>query len=238
MIVWYLSVFLPVMAGLWSIFVAKTGKLNPMKPVASRAARMGILGMWVPDRQAVAQGKAELFSASMELAVPHPDPPVYELYDHPAPPIPLLGASLPQAPIGYGWEIHVVPNEADNPALRLAMLDLKTSTVIDAIEADLVILRRWKYAADDTYPAFYRRAEAQARKEIVGHKTHGSGSYRHTTPIYNDDPSKMLGKVMMANLITPMVDWARLITLRYIVDHPDETKCNYMLIENMEEAMG
>lgn len=36
---------------------------------------------------------------------------------------------------------------------------------------------------------------------------------------------------MMANLITPMVDWAALLTLRYIVDHPDETKCNYMLIE-------
>ena len=171
-------------------------------------------------------------SIGKELALPNEVPPVYETYDHPAPPIALLGASLPTAPLGYGWEIHVVPNEEENPALRLAMLDLSTSTVIDAIEADLVVVRRWKYAADDTYASFYRRAEQQAKQEITGYKESGGYNRHRREPIFNDDPSKMLGKVMMANLITPMVDWARLITLRYIVNNPDEAKCNYMLIES------
>lgn len=235
-----LQVIIPFLASIWLIFAHETGKLNPMKPIATRASRMGILGMWKPagkaQRKAIRCSNGTGATISNELAIPEDPQPIYELYDHPAPPIPLLGASLPSAPLGYGWEIHIVPNDEGNPALRLAMLDLKTSTVIDAIEGDLIILRRWKYANDDTYAAFYRRAEAQARKEIVGYNISGTGPYRHNEPIYNDDPSKLLGKVMMANLITPMVDWARLITLRYIVDHPDESKCNYMLIENMEEA--
>jgi hypothetical protein len=170
-----------------------------------------------------------------ELALPEQPVKTYESWDHPAPPILVLSASLPSAPIGYGWEIVVVSNEAGNPALRLAMLDLATATVVDAIEADLVILRRWKYAADDTYADFYRRAEAQARAEVTGWRNYGDslrGGWRQ--PIYDKDPNELMGKVMMANLITPVVDWARLITLRYIVDHPDETKCNYVLIESTE----
>lgn len=219
--------------------------IETARAISGRVSRMGILGMWVPDpikREAKLQAsmaeralKAASQSCSKELALPEDPVPVYELYDHPAPPIALLGASLPTAPIGYGWEIHILPNDEGNPALRLAMLDLKTSMVIDAIEGDLVIVRRWKYANDDTYASFYRRAKDQVAKEVTGFQVtdkYGRGG----NLIYGKDPQEFMGKVMMANLITPMVDWARLITLRYIVEHPDETKCNYMLIENMAEA--
>jgi hypothetical protein len=121
----------------------------------------------------------------------------------------------------------------------LAMLDLKTTTVIDAIEGDLVVIRKWKYAKDDTYADFYRRAEDQERSKITGYErdpfeNYVSPSYRR--PIYGADPAKLLGKVMLANLITPMVDWASLLVLRYIVEHPDETKVNYILLESNEEA--
>lgn len=179
--------------------------------------------------------KTQKASASKELAVPEEEkaPPVFELYGHPGPPIQILAAALPQAPIGYGWEIHVVPNEDRNPVLRLAMLNLRTSAVQDEIEADLVIVRRWKYANDDTYAAFYRRAEQIAKTTITNHK-YDDFARRHT-PVYGKSPEKEKGKVMMANLITPMVDWATLITLRYITDNPDETKCNYMLIESPEK---
>ncbi|MBB3752533.1 hypothetical protein FHT44_005045 [Mycolicibacterium sp. BK634] len=171
-----------------------------------------------------------------ELALPEPDAPVYELYDHPGPPIPLLAASLPTAPIGYGWEIVVVTNEAGNPALRCAMLNLRTNMVEDALEADLVIARRWKYANDETYASFYRRAQASVpkrRRQVSRGITMGYADYVYEAPT-GEDINKMLGKVMMANLITPMVDWARLLVLRYIVEHPDETKCNYMLVESEE----
>ena len=211
--------------------------------IAMVASGAVMIGMVVHDfrpsvRSWQARKRTEKFDADgakrspgTELAIPVDPEPVYELYGHPAPPIPLLGASLPSAPLGYGWEIHVVPNDDGNPALRLAMLDLKTSAVIDAIEGDMVIVRRWKYANDETYASFYRRAEAQSAKEIVGReKSDISGMGWRT--IYNTDHTQILGKVMMGNLITPMVDWARLITLRYIVDHPDESKCNYMLIES------
>lgn len=238
MVVW-ISSTLPVLAALWSVFVAKTGKLNPLRPIAARASRMGILGMWMPEAKAIRCSNGTGETIGKELALPEEPVPVYELYDHPAPPIPLLGASLPTAPIGYGWEITTMINESGNPALRLAMLDLATTTVIDAIEGDLVIVRRWKYADDDTYAAFYRRAEAKVAKQITGYEIIERGNYFPSggpNPIYGKDPQELLGKVMMANLITPMVDWARLITLRYIVNNPDETKCNYMLLENMAEA--
>lgn len=171
---------------------------------------------------------------SKELALPEEPIKSYETYDHPAPPILVLRSSLPSAPIGYGWEMYVSTNEDDNPALRLSMLDLKTSAVIDAIEADLVIVRRWKYAAPDTYASFYRRVREKCATEVSGYQTAGSGFESRRWPKYDKDPTEMLGKVMLANLITPMIDWARLITLRYIVDHPDETKCNYVLIESTE----
>ena len=165
-------------------------------------------------------------------------------YGHPAAPIALLGASLPQAPTGYGWEIVAVTNEDDNPALRLAMLDLKTSTVVDAIERDMVIVRKWQWAEDDTYAAFYRRAHAIEQTEYAGKYNKAMDDYydqRRYMISYDRPPKKpeiptpdgkLAGKVMMANLITPMVDWAALLTLRYIVEHPDDTKCNYMLIES------
>lgn len=165
---------------------------------------------------------------STELAIP--DGPVYEEFGHPGPPIPLLAASLPQAPIGYGWEIIVVTNEVGNPALRCALLNLRTNQVEDALEADLVIVRRWKYAADDTYASFYRQAKAQVMRgyDPTPQRIGPRDVYSPKPP----DTTKILGKVMMANLITPMVDWARLLVLKYIVAYPDETKCNYMLIES------
>lgn len=186
------------------------------------------------------------WDSSKALAIPEEPPKVYESYDHPAPPIALLGASVCRAPVGYGWEITAVTNEAGNPALRLAMLDLKTSTIVDAIERDMVIVRRWQYADDDTYAAFYRRAEAiEAKKRdheyYAAVKVYNEnlgftfGHYQKYPTRFKPD-GKLAGKVMMANLITPMVDWAALLTLRYIVEHPDDTKCNYMLIESMEGA--
>lgn len=180
-------------------------------------------------------------SVGKELAIPKEPVKSYELYGHPAPPILVLSASLPSAPIGYGWELTTAINTEGNPALRLAMLDLKTTTVIDAIEGDLVVIRRWKYAKADTYADFYRRAEEQERAKITGYERdpfdHGISSYlRDRRPIYGADPAKLLGKVMLANLITPMVDWASLLVLRYIVEHPDETKVNYILLESNEEA--
>lgn len=180
--------------------------------------------------------------ASKELALPEEPVKSYESYDHPAPPIPLLAASLCQAPIGYGWEITTTLNKDDNPALRLAMLDLRTSIEVDAIEQDMVIVRKWQWADDDTYAAFYRRANEIEQKECDAQYTQRYESWRsiYMYSPFDEKPrpergtpcGKLAGKVMMANLITPMADWAVLLTLRYIVEHPDDTKCNYMLIEH------
>jgi len=205
------------------------GGANLMRhKVIANDRRLGILTNkpWTGDKAGQ--------DVSKELALPDEPIKSYEVYDHPAPPILVLRSSMPSAPTGYGWELYVTTNDEGNPALRLSMLDLKTSTVIDAIEADLVIVRRWKYAAPDTYASFYRRVQEKCATEITGYQTVGSGFQSQRWPKYGQDPTEMLGKVMMANLITPMVDWARLITLRYIVDHPDETKCNYVLLESPE----
>jgi len=200
---------------------------------------------WIKDDKPIASKKSNPLSSGMhkstELAVPDPEPVKYEMYGHPAPPIALLGASLPQAPLGYGWEITTVINDDGNPALRLALLDLKTITEVDAIEQDLVVVRKWKYANDDTYAAFYRRAieieDRECEKIYKAKYEHWREMSRYDHYGYAKCPEKprpdgkLAGKVMMANLITPMVDWAALLTLRYFVNNPDETKCNYMLIE-------
>lgn len=179
----------------------------------------------------------EFAKSRLNDVAPYVPPKTYETYDHPAPPIALLGASLCGAPLGYGWEITAVINDAGNPALRLAMLDLKTTTEVDVIERDMIIVRKWQYADDDTYAAFYRRAKAIEQIECdldyefnlsIHQRWHGSGPIARLTPT-----GELPGKVMMANLITPIVDWAALLTLRYIIENPDETRCNYMLIESM-----
>ena len=212
--------FVPLVAVIGTLFVRK-------KAIAQgRYAQLTTNKPWAGDKSGQ--------DVSKELALPDEPIKSYEVYDHPAPPILVLRSSMPSAPTGYGWELYVTTNDEGNPALRLSMLDLKTSTVIDAIEADLVIVRRWKYAAPDTYASFYRRVQEKCATEITGYQTVGSGFQSQRWPKYGQDPTEMLGKVMMANLITPMVDWARLITLRYIVDHPDETKCNYVLLESPE----
>lgn len=170
---------------------------------------------------------------------PYQPPKVYETYDHPAAPVALLGASLCRAPLGYGWEITTTINQDENPALRLAMLDLKTTTEVDVIERDMVIVRKWQYADDDTYAAFYRRAkeietiETDAQANSNPWIYDKSGKYVQNRNYQPAIKGNLAGRVMMANLITPMVDWAALLTLRYIVENPDETKCNYMLIESM-----
>lgn len=171
-----------------------------------------------------------------------PKPKVYESFGHPAPPILLLKASMPSAPIGYAWEITTGINDAGNPALKLAMLNMKTGLVIDSIEGDLVIIRRWTYAKDDTYADFYRRCEEKDRVAILNEQMAWRQSAERqwerqmqSIPEFKSQTEKGLlaGKVMLANLITPIVDWAALITLRYIVEHPDEKKCNYELIEGV-----
>lgn len=179
------------------------------------------------------QGERQLFQASKDLAVPEQKK-TYEMFDHPAAPIMVLSAALPSAPTGYGWEMTTAPNEHGNPALRLSLLSLAAdTTAVESIEADLVVVRRWKYAAPDTYAAFYRRAEEQANKTIIGVQYRGPGWH---DPTYAS-PTKVQGEVMMANLITPLVDWARLVTLRYIVENPDPTKVNYVLIPAPEGVL-
>lgn len=217
--------FLPMLIALWSIFVAKTGQLFPKQHQLRTKRKAKAISSErveaIEDAQGVSDGPGK------ELALPEDPVPVYELYGHPAPPIPLLGSALPQAPIGYGWEIVTLLNPNNDPVLRLSLLDLKTAKEMDAIEADLTVVRRWRYAKPDTYAMYYRRAEQICRGEVTGWLNRGHGR----EPVYGKDPNELKGKVMMANLITPLVDWASMLALKFIVEHPDETKFNYMLVE-------
>ncbi len=218
----------------YSTLALSTKSFRPLKKIkADRAAWDAAIKA---EAAILAEESGVKVGASKELALPADvtAPPVYESYDHPAPPILLLGTSLPKAPLGYGWEITTEPGGPEgNPHLKLSLLDLKHSVEVESIETDLVVARRWKYAADETYAQYYRKVENKARETITG--------YRHTDwgsriPVYDTDATKAQGKVMMANLITPMVDWARVLVLRYIVERPDETKTNYMLISSEDST--
>lgn len=194
--------------------------------------------------------RVEDVSDQLELYQEPPEKPkVYESFGHPAPPILLLKASMPSAPIGYAWEITTGLNDEGHPALKLAFMDMKTGLVIDSIEGDLVIIRKWRYAKDDTYADFYRRCEEQDRVAVREEKLKWENSVEYAydrqmrsmsrsyydPPMFKPktEPGLLAGKVMLANLITPIVDWASLITLRYIVEHPTRDTCTYELIEGV-----
>lgn len=171
-----------------------------------------------------------------ELDIPKEKPPVFDTYGHPAPPIPLLASSVPTAPTGFRWEI-TVHNEDDAPTLKLAMLHVVAGEVA-TIEADLTVARHWKYAPDDTYAMLYRKAGRRVTDDLLAKYQAREYAVSRAFPpviIAKPDPNEAVerekGKVMMANLIDPMVDWARVLTLRYITNNPDPDTCQYMLVK-------
>ncbi|MBO0676751.1 hypothetical protein JRC04_04665 [Mycolicibacterium sp. S2-37] len=180
--------------GLLGIVYTRTG--FPVKQIKRhRAAR------------AVAKKKA-----SAEIAIPDPNEPVYDTYGHPYAPIPELSAKLPAPPSNYSWEIMATTSAHGSPALRLSLLDLRTSEASDFIERDLVVIRRWRYANDDTFAAFYRRAAEMDAWDV----SRGPVTIR---------------KVFYAHLIGPMADWASAIAATKAVTEPPALVSGYKLIE-------
>lgn len=148
---------------------------------------------------------------STAIAPREPEP-VYDTYGHPWPPIPELAAKLPRPPANYSWEITAELNDYGSPALRLSMLDLRTAEVGDFIERDLVVIRRWRYANDDTFASFYRRAAGDNRTDAV----------------------KRCRKVFYAHLLAPMADWAKTVAVSKSITEPPGLTTNYKLIEGSQ----
>ena len=137
-----------------------------------------------------------------EVAVREPEP-VYETYGHPWAPLPELKAKLPPPPANHSWEIAVGINTHNSPALRLSLLDLRTTETSDFIERDLVVIRRWRYADNDTFASFYRRAGDEVRCR----------------------------KVFYAHLLAPMADWAKTVAVTKSVVEPPALTTSYLLVE-------
>jgi hypothetical protein len=151
-------------------------------------------------------------SAALATAMKEPMP-IYDTYGHPWMPIPELKAELPKAPLGHAWEITAVLNGANNPALRLGLLDLGEGEVIVSAERDMVVIRRWQYAEDDTFAVFYRRA-----KEMYANNVNSA--------------VELARKIFETHLISPLVDWANAEVTRKAVTEPPALTTNYALVES------
>lgn len=156
-------------------------------------------------------------STSTELATYEPIP-VYETYGHPWMPIPELKGTIPRPPTGYAWEITASLNAHGNPALRLGLLDLGQGVVTAFAERDMVVIRRWQYAEDDTFAAFYRRA--------IQMHTRGSGE------IDGQRAGDLGRQIFLAHLISPLSDWAASEVARRAVIDPPALSSSYLLVES------
>lgn len=173
-----------------------------------------LIFLWKPiSRRRMKRWESGQNKVSTDLA-PYEPAPVYETYGHPWMPIPELKSKLPKPPTGYAWEITAVLNERANPALRLGLLDLGQGIVSAFAERDMVVIRRWQYADDDTFAAFYRRA-------------------LHMYPAEGMDKAERLGRqIFDAHLLSPLADWATAEVARKAVIDPPALCANYALVES------
>lgn len=159
--------------------------------------------------------KRELAEMEADRALKLPQAPavLYETYGHPWMPIPELKGVVPKPPVGFAWEITAVLNGRGNPALRLGLLDLGQGEVTLSAERDMVVIRSWQYAQDDTFAAFYRRA-AQMH-------------------IDNINRGVNLGRqIFDTHLISPLRDWATAEVARRAVTSPPALSTSYALVES------
>lgn len=166
-----------------------------------------IIGFVVHHVRSYGRVTAEIVAKSTELVTPAV---IYDTYGHPWMPIPELKGVLPGPPVGHAWEITAVLNHRGNPALRLGLLDLGQGTVVVSAERDMLVIRRWQYADDDTFAVFYRRV---LQMDV-------------------NSPAELARQIFDTHLISPLKDWATAEVARKAVTEPPALCTSYALVES------
>ncbi|WP_242604630.1 hypothetical protein [Mycobacteroides abscessus] len=92
-----------------------------------------------------------------------------ERYGHPLPVIATLRSSLPEAPVGYAWEVFVRHGENGAPFLNLRIIDSTTAQPVACTSKDLVHDEYWPWARTyRKYTVNAGHARKRFRRDFLG----------------------------------------------------------------------